>query len=396
MFSRYLAKFSTLSATTQFFFARSFYDWAIYIFDAFYMTYVFKESGEVQEVVYNILITLLMVMVGFALGSFFMKKVGVERNLRLSFILYIFTGVLGIYLVNVGMVSFLLISFIRGIAEGFFWASSNIVELSGLPYNSRSKFYSLSQGVNGLFNIVAPITLGFLLTKANSLMPSFILFTIVCLIAVFLPFRFNINEKLSIDVSKFKRLFKHKELGKFLSIKMILSASWMIDWLLAAIVPFVILGNELNMGIYLTITSLLGVTISLFTHKLSVEKKAKFGKPLIFIAGLADFFVVIFFNPVMLYVNTIILTLTGSITSPLEFDLSTRISNSIDPKDEMGVELNLFQEFVYTMARIIVGVVVLGVIAFGLSVVAVLKVLVLVIALLKIVNYLMSVKFLKL
>jgi len=178
-------------------------------------------------------------------------------------------------------------------------------------------------------------------------------------------------------------------------VKMVISAAWMLDWLAYAIIPFVILGNELNMGVYLTVSSIVGIIISIATNRLAVKTKAKLGGPLLAIVSLTDAFLVANFTPFALYLNSIVSTVAGSIVAPMEFDMSVRISNAMDSRNEMAVELNIFQEFVYTVARIIVGSIVLAIIAFGLPVLLVLKTLIVLYALLKITNYLLSVKFLK-
>ncbi|MCC7304463.1 hypothetical protein IT418_03580 [bacterium] len=396
MYRLFLENFSKLSVVRQYFFARTFYDWGIYIFDAFYLTYVFKESGDVSTVVSNALVTLVAIFFGFILGSILMNKIGVERNLRFSFVLFILTGMLGVYLLSIGAMSFLVISLARGVAEGFFWAYANIIELSGLPFVSRGKFYSISQGVNGIFSIVAPVTLGYLLTKANSLIPSFIIFSCICIVAVLVPYKFDMNERLSIDFLKFERFIRRQTIGNYITIKMVLSAIWMIDWLILAMIPLVILGNELNIGVYLTVSSLVGVVIAFITRAATIKEKVKFGGPLVIISACANLLFAFQFTPIMLYVNSLVVTIASSITSPMELDLSVRITNSIDTNNSMGVELNLFQEFVYTVMRVIVGVSVISIFTVGLSVTAVLKLLVVVTAVLKLVNFFLSVRYLKL
>lgn len=395
MFTRLSTFFSSLSATKQFFFARTFYDWAIFVFDTFYLTYIFKESGDVRQVVYNILITYLTVLVGFVFGSFMMRRLGVEKNLRLSFVLYILTGLLAIYLVQLNIVSFLLISLVRGFAEGVFWASVNIIELTGLPHNSRSRFYSISHGVDEIFFIVAPITLGVLLTRADSLMPSFIIFAAICFVALFLPFKFNLKKEITIKWENFQKIFRKKALPRYVIIKSLLSGIWITDWFLASLIPFIILGSELDMGIFLTVSALLGVIISLVTNKLSVIKKSKIGWPLIIASGAANLLLVFWFTPVMLYVNSIILAIAASITQPLEMDLATRITNEMDNTNELGVEMNLFQEALYTIVRVIFCGFVLVAIAYGIQTLVLLKVFLAIIITFKLANYLLSVKFLK-
>jgi len=386
---------NNLSPTKQYLLVRTYFDSAIYVFDAYCMTYVFKENGRVQDVVVNILITLVTFFVFFLLGSIFMNRVGVENNLRTSFLLYVFTGLFGIYLVHIGAMSFVLISLARGAAEGFYWASSHTIELSGLPHDSRSKLYSISYAINGVFTVVAPVTLGYLLAKSNSLLPAFVVFTAICLLAVITPYQFNINKKLSLHRNSFTEILKNPKLGSFVAVKLTISAYWMIDWLVLSIIPFVVLGNELNMGIYLTISSLFGVVISFATHKLTVQQKAKLGGPLLVIMVLADIILALYFNPYMLYINAILTALIFSVVAPLENDMSARITNHLDPAAKIPVELNIFMEFVYTIARMLIGGLVLGIIATGISVILVLKILVILLALFEIGNYLLSVKFLK-
>ncbi|WKZ23674.1 MAG: hypothetical protein QY312_02820 [Candidatus Dojkabacteria bacterium] len=393
---RLLLKLSQLSATKQFFFVRTFYDWGIYLFDTFYMTYVFKESGDVRQVVYNILITLVTIFLGFILGSIFLSKVGVEKNLRLSFLLFIVTGLVGTYLAGIGQVSFLLISVIRGIAEGFYWASANLIELSGLPHASRSKFYSISTAVNGVFSIVIPISLGYLLLQMNSLLPSFALFSVVCLLAALFPFRFDISDKARLRRHKFRIILKHPKIVFFSINKIVLAAMWMLSWLLWSILPFVILGDEFGMGIFLTISSLLGVIIAYFTRSMTIEKKTKYAWPMFLLSAFAYALLLIDFSPAVLYFQSILLALTSSLVYPVEQDLAVRMSNVIDAENEKGVEMNLFNEVLYTSARLLIGAVVLLFIFSGADTEVTLRFIVVVFVLLQITNFLLSRRFLQL
>lgn len=395
MFTPLVKRFQFLSATKQFFVARTFYDWALFVFDTFYMAYVFKESGDVRQVVYNILITLLTIFVGFVFGSWWLTKVGVERNLRHSFLLYILTGIVGIVLASQGMVSYLLISSVRGIAEGFFWASANLIELSGLPHDSRTKFYSVSYGLNQLFFIVAPITLGVMLESSGSLLPSFVIFSIICAIAAILPFRFEGVKNISISKKNFIQLLKKPRIFAYSVVKMILAGYWMLDWLLFSLIPFIVLGSEVNMGVYLTVSSLLGIILALFTSKFTLERKKKWAFPLLVVALIADLLLVVQFTPVMLYVNSVLLTIAAAVVTPVEYDLAVNMTNKIDAKSEMSVELNVYQEFVYTLARMLLGGMVLLVIATNIPLLTVLKVLVVAIAVIKVTFYFAANIFLK-
>lgn len=395
MLRQFAKKFQFLSATKQFFIARTFYDWALFVFDTFYMAYVFKESGDVRQVVYNILITLVTIFIGFVFGSWWLTKVGVERNLRLSFLLYIVTGVVGIFLASQGMVSYLLISSVRGIAEGFFWASANLIELSGLPHDSRTKFYSVSYGLNQLFFIVAPITLGVMLESSGSLLPSFIIFSIICAVAALLPFRFEGVKNISVSKVKFNSLLKKPKILTFSIVKMILASYWMLDWLLFSLVPFIVLGSEVNMGVYLTVSSLLGIVLALFTSKFTLARKKKWALPLLVVAVVADVLLAFQFTPFMLYVNSVLLTIAAAVVTPVEYDLAITMTNKIDEKSEMSVELNVYQEFIYTLARLILGGTVLLIIAMNVPLLTLLKGLVVLIAVIKVVFYFSANVFLK-
>lgn len=394
--NRLISRFQLLSSTKQFLVARTLYDWALYVFDMFYMTYIFKESGEVKTVVANILMTLLSVMVGFFLASVTVTKLGVERNFRISFVMYLVTGLVGLYLGSVGVLPYLFISCIRGIAEGFFWSTSNVVELNGLPEDSRSRFYSVSKSINGVFDIVLPVTLGYLLTLTNSLYPTFIIFSVICAIAVFIPYKFEIKQELSIKWKNFGKIVRNPRFREFSVMKMVLSASWVLDWLLWAMVPFIVLGSELNMGIYLTVASIIGVIISAVTNKMKIEKKAHWGGRLWWFGSAFDVLLTVFLTPFMLFLNTIVYSVIESILIPLEFDMSARITNLIDKKGGASMELLIIQESVYTVGRIAICLVVFAIISFGVAVLPIVKTLILLIAVTKLASYYLSVNFLKL
>jgi len=392
--NRFISRFQLLSSTKQFLVARTFYDWAIYVFDVFYMTYIFKESGSVQEVVMNIFVTLFMVLIGLLAGSFTIRKFGVELNFRLSFVLYVLTGLLGIYLGSIGITAYLLISVFRGIAEGFFWASSNMVEMVGLPKDSRGRFYSISYAFNRVFDIVLPVTLGYLLIKMNSLIPIFVIFTGICLAAAVVPYRFNINNKATIRWTNFKKILRHKRLKEYTFIKTILSASWMVDWLLWSLVPFVILGDELNMGIFLTVASVLGIVASVATNKIKIKRKARIAGPFMWLNAVADIVLLVWFTPVMLYVNACVYTISDSFAMPVEYDFRARLTNSLDVSKSVGLELNIIQEAVYTIGRALIALIMTVLYVFSVPLMSIIQVLVLLLIATKVANYYLSARYL--
>ncbi len=348
-----------LSSAKQFFLARTVYDWSIFVFDTFYMTTIFKESGEIRDVVLNIIITLLTIYAGYVLGAIFLKRLGVEANLKLSYALYLLTGFIGIYLSQAGLVSFFLISIFRGLSEGFFWVSSNFVELVGVPKDSRGKIYSISNASYGIFSLIAPVSLGYLLTTFNTFLPIYALFSLFWFIGLLLPFDFKINHQISFSFAKFKNLFKQPKIGQYTLLKFLQSTMWMLDWFNFAVIPFVLLGNEFNMGVLLTISALINIAISYFTRNLHIKNKATWGGYLILVSSAFSALFAFNFTVFFLYLSNIVATLTGSISMPAEFDLSVRATNIIENDEGMGNEVNLYQESVYTVARVILAAVLL-------------------------------------
>jgi YQGE family putative transporter len=383
-----------LSVAKQFFFARTIYDWAIFVFDSFYMTYVFKESGQVSTVVVNMLVTFLTIYIGFVLGSLLMNKIGAERNLKVSFVLYIITGLVGIFAASSFAAPYIIISIFRGMAEGFYWASVNFVELSGVPHASRSKFYSLSQSLNSVFFIVMPIALGYLLYREGDLLPIYIIFSILCVIGAVFPFNFSINQKINIKKEHFREIFADPRFGKYVVMRLIISIMWMIDWLMYAVIAFVILGNELNMGVFLAVSSLIGVVISLLTYKVAIENKAKVGFWMLLMSSLALSIFAFNLTAFAMYLTEMIRSIAGSVSNPAEFDLSVRSTNEMKGEKDIGAELNIVQESIFTIARFIFGGVFLLVYPLFHSTASVLTAIIVLYVVLRIVNYLLLAKFL--
>lgn len=345
-----------LSAAKQFFLARTTYDWAIYVFDTFYMTTVFKESGEVKEVVLNIIVTLLTIYVGFLLGSIFLKRLGAEVNLKLSFVMYLITGIVGVYLSQLGIVSFLLISSIRGISEGFYWVSANFVELVGVPHDSRSKIYSIFQSSYGVFTLVAPVILGYLLTTFNTFLPIYVIFCLFWIVGLLIPFNFKVNNKISFSFLKFQQILRHPQIVSYTILKFMQSTMWMLDWFTYALIPYLVLGSEFNMGILLTVSALVQIAVSFFTRNLAVKNKSEWGGGLIAVSGVFTALFAFNFTTFFLYLSNIVSNITGSVATPAEFDLGMRATNKIEEGKDIGNELNLYQESVFTVARILLAV----------------------------------------
>jgi hypothetical protein len=221
------------------------------------------------------------------------------------------------------------------------------------------------------------------------------LFTAFCVIGIIIPFDFDINHKIEIKRENFQKLFTHKKVKAYVAMKLIIAVMWMIDWLMASVIAFVILGDELNMGIFMAVSALISAVLSLMTQNFPIHKKTTVGFILSLISSVSMVVFAFNLNTLGLYVNDIIRSITGSVAGPAEFDLSIRVSHEVLGDEHIGAEINIFQEGIYTVARFIFGGVFLLVYPLFTSTAMVLAVLIVLFVITRIANYVLSANFLK-
>lgn len=169
---------------------------------------------------------------------------------------------------------------------------------------------------------------------------------------------------------------------------------WMMDWILWAIIPFVILGSELKMGIFLTVASIVGIVVAFVTNKLKIAHKTKLAAPLIWVVSISNVGILAWFTPIMLYANSVVSSFADSILVPVEYDLSARMTNSLDISKKIGLELNIIQEIAYTFGRVVVALLVTVLVSLSLPLMQVIQVLIVLIIGAKLANYYLSVRYL--
>jgi len=378
----------------QFFLTKTIYKWATYILMAYYLTYIFRDTGDIYQVVYNVIVVYTAIAIGMVFAGMIVGKLGVEKVLRLSFILFIVTGLSGIFLSNTPMFGYMAISTLRGFSVGIFWLVMHFLEMAGMKSKDRGKFYSMIFGVSTIFNVIAPVILGFLLAMFKSYIPIYAAFTFVSLVGALYPFDFKLKADRVLTKEEFIKVFRETKFNKFTSLSILMSIYWISSWFISAFVPFLILGSELNMGLYLAFASILASLIAIATRDIKIKRKVRLGRNLLVVTSLASIPLVISFSVWSLFFSGIIGSVTSAIIGPVEENLDIRISDKLRTSNKSYTELIVVREMLYFVVRVGVSLIALLMLQH-ISLVVFLKVFVAISVFARWLHFILSERFLK-
>jgi hypothetical protein len=351
------------------------------------MVLVYKETHDLRWIIVNMMIYFLFVLGPFYLTLRLIKRTSINFAIRLAFILFVITGIFGALALNQISYFFLVFSFIRGMAEGVYWASANLIELNGLESNSRTKYYSFTSGFNQLLFIILPILLGTFLFNTDYYQVIFFAFSAVTLIGVFIPWNISNIAVTEIKKENVLRIMKNKNFSKYAILKATSAVWWMSTWLIASIIPYVILGDEQNMGIYLSIASVVSALIAFITTKIKLDKKKLFGYAGLVLQTIAYILLAFNLTPVVLYLHSLVDSLTDPIITPSESDFFVKSTEKVQISRSFGSEINIIQETIYTITRMVFGTTCIALLSLNINLSSVLAVFILIVALIRFLQY---------
>ena len=356
-----------LNSQSQYYFLLTIFTTAFFVLDLFYSVLVFKETSDIKLLIWNSIIIHIVAFIVYVIGNYIILKTSSSFLIRLSFLTMTLSGVFGYFMLNKIPNFFLIFPILRGISSGLYWVPTNIIALDGIHKATRSRLFFFLSGSNSLIAIIVPIILGFYLDKSDNYKIVFVLFSLVSLLGIFFPWTFNGVKNLSFKISNFIKIFKKKGFLKFITLKSGSSLMWVMGGLSGYLLPYIILGNEASMGIYLTITALIGSLIAFTTINLQLKKKRSAGLIGIFIENILN--IVLAFNllPIWLYITSIFGNIISPIVTPSEDELSLAITDKFEIKDHISIELCLLREFIYFSSGVLINLVLLFILGIGID-----------------------------
>jgi len=233
----------------------------------FFNVYLWRTSDSLIPIAKYQFFYWLTLVLGYILIGYWFKGKGVSRLFRISFlghfIFYIAVIILGEK--AGGLVE--LLGVMGGFAASFYWSAHSVMVFSGTEDKLREIFYGVLGSLGSFANVVGPALAGYLIWAGSKFNGKgfagyYLLFGLLA--AVFLLSEFAIRRIKDVTFEKFSlsgslRLFKEKPIWRLNLIRSFYDGLMVTRGFLWSVLSFVILKNELRLGLAMSAFALLAV-----------------------------------------------------------------------------------------------------------------------------------------
>lgn len=242
----------------------------------FVNVYMWHLTSDLRYIgMYNIVV-FSFVPLAFVLSGVIARRKGINTCSRLGVLGYI-VFYLVILIMKDGVKDYLLIlGAFYGLGMGFYYFGNNTLVYHYTESENRSHFLGLSGAMGSVMGTIAPIVSGWIIVSNTSLRGYYLLFfASLLLFVVSIVLSYFLNQEKVMGKYQLKSILFNREDRSWNKLLMSNYISGFRDGALAYIVNiliFLVLKNELNMGKFTTVISVLGIASTYITGRLYKKK----------------------------------------------------------------------------------------------------------------------------
>ncbi|WP_238883174.1 MFS transporter [Clostridium sp. YIM B02551] len=246
--------------------------------NTFVNVYLFRLTSDLKYLgIYNIIVY-FFVPVAFILSGYIARKKGTTYCFRLGIVFYIIFY-LSVLILKEKVKEFLpLVGVFSGLAMGFYYYGYNKLVFDVTDDKNRGYYLGISGSIISITAALAPMLSGFVIVNFIGMLGYYIIFGIsfvLFVLAIILSSKLK-NEKLSGTFNFKETLLNsgYKPWDKIMRANFLMGLKDGAMAYLLNILVYLIFGNELAMGKYTTIVSILGIISSYIVGKMYKRDKA--------------------------------------------------------------------------------------------------------------------------
>lgn len=294
----------------------------------------------------NLLIGTIVSFFSLFLSSIIQTKIGIAKNLRLSFLISFLSGLLICFVINKGYWIYILFNILRSIVNGFYWSSVNVLEYNEIKANARTKILSFMVGIERIMFTILPILTGWLLVKYNNPIVIFIPYVIFWGSSLLIPLDFFDHKVYTFSFKKLFKLTKREYFNDLILLRIVMTSKWAISKVLFSLIPLVIFTSAFQLGTLTTVITIVSGILSIILIKYNFKAKKDIAKNTLPIVLLNYIYFYFNLTPVGYYVSSLIQTFTSVLLDPVEADLEVRgIKIFVNDNYDISLETNVWNEF---------------------------------------------------
>lgn len=343
--------------TSQLTFFKTF---TLYIPDAIVWGYLaimlYKQTNSLALLFVERLIFVLGIYAGFVVISFFLDKIGYLITYRLSLLMNLLAIFFLLVFRNNLEYTFAIISIMHGLSRGIYWPVEHTVNTRNISGKQRSSLINKLTALNLIIIITLPVLAGLLIESRGEY--DLLLLIALCtnLFALFIPFKNNFKEITNLRTSEIRKLVRKKVFKRFAFTQSLLGSFQTLHTSVFLIVPFLFLQSELGVGLLVSSMGLIAAFTSFAERNIPDKHKVVFGYISHILWASASFLLVIFWNPVILVIQSVLNAFNIALGLSIRANEDYKIRENIlgDDLKESSAEMNLIVETIYLFSRVFV------------------------------------------
>jgi YQGE family putative transporter len=321
---------------------------------SYYTILLFRETNSFSVIAFENLIFFISLWVGSIIASFYIDRLGYLRSYKVSFFMGLITLILLLVLnKNLGSL-YILFAIFRGLAQGFYWSVEHAINLKEFQGLSRERAIYTAQSFIQILKIVVPIVVGAIIIYFGGYSAIFFIGIGVNLIALCIPFNYNKKPASRIHIEEITSILKSPYLKTYALYTGYFSGIASLYGVFFTIIPFILLGNEFNVGVLSSLIGICVALIALWERRISSKNKIRGGYIGYTIYILATIVLTVVWTVPILIMRTLLVSFSTVLGDSAFQDLNYKVREKIlgSSKKESATEMNLITETIILISRI--------------------------------------------
>ena len=276
---------------------------------------------------------------GYLLGIFVIRRFGYGACLKLAFGLWAIVAFVTAIIAGHIAQWFILMAVFKALPAGLYGVAGDTITLRDVKNESRNNFLQVILAFEFLIGVLLPAMVGVLI-RAKGYELSFVLAGFIYLLAFLVPVRLA-KPELYFNVLETLRTFRRPWYPQHATNRTLSSGFNQLNGFMLTIIPFILLKDELKVGVLTSAIALMAGMVSLIVRRMKSQQKLRFGYGAYFIRAMVSLLFVCIWSAPILMVWQLINKLATPLHDPLQKGLDIHNDSLILGKDTQQKALQI-------------------------------------------------------
>jgi hypothetical protein len=302
------------------------------VYGLYYGVFLYKHTASLSVLALDGLFGGFGTWFGYLLGVLCIRRYGYGRCLKLAFGLWAAIAFLTALIAPHIADWFIVIAIVKALPGGMFAAAGDTIMLREVRSSARSSFYQLNLVLEFLASIVLPPLVGLLVHSADGYEWTFVVAGVLYLTALLLPARLP-KPSVTLNVREVVQTFR-RPLYPLAAANRTMAAGFnQLNAFVLTIIPFLLLKNEITMGLLTSGTAVVASIVALVARKRRARRQLGVGYGAYTARSLACLAFVFSWSAPAMLVWQLVGKLVTPLHDPLQQDLDVDNDSLILGKD---------------------------------------------------------------